>query len=199
VTYKTGFGLDLLHLIHSQIGTIGNYSAIAILYTFQFTVPHALAFSVFTSRNLATELSPSQCNFKSHMKSSFYNLITFLPLFCNCQFRRLDSIKFLCSQANILAGWRLETLLFTSALLFSTVLCCRTLLYNCFARTMQKIQPLLLFIAPLPNSIRSIVARVSSCWNVFTESLPSNGYTHHNMFYLTQLIQREATGQSTLL
>jgi hypothetical protein len=32
-------------LIHRQLGTTGNYSAIAILHTFQFTVANALAFS----------------------------------------------------------------------------------------------------------------------------------------------------------
>jgi hypothetical protein len=51
------------------------------------------------------------------MKSSFHNPNPFLPLFCSCQFRRLDAIQFLCSQAHILAGWRLETRLFTSRLL----------------------------------------------------------------------------------
>jgi hypothetical protein len=35
--------------------------------------------------------------------------ITLLPLFRNCQFRRLDRIQFLCSRVHILAGWRLET------------------------------------------------------------------------------------------
>jgi hypothetical protein len=40
---------------------------------------------------------------------SFHSLISFLPLFCNCQFRRVDSFLFFCSQAHILAGWRLET------------------------------------------------------------------------------------------
>jgi hypothetical protein len=40
----------------------------------------------------------------------FPSLIPLLPLFCNCQFRKLDSIQF---RANILAGWRLETRLFT--------------------------------------------------------------------------------------
>jgi hypothetical protein len=48
------------------------------------------------------------------MKSSFHSLIPFLPLFCSCQFRRLDSIQFLCSQAHILAGWSPETRLFIS-------------------------------------------------------------------------------------
>jgi hypothetical protein len=47
------------------------------------------------------------------MKFSFHRLIPLLPLFCNCQFRRLDSIQFLSSQAHIPAGWRLETRLFT--------------------------------------------------------------------------------------
>jgi hypothetical protein len=56
----------------------------------------------------------SHCNFKSSMKSSFHSLIPFLPLFCSCQFRRLDSAQFLCSQAHIPAGWRPETRLFTS-------------------------------------------------------------------------------------
>jgi hypothetical protein len=82
------------------------------------------------------------------MKSSFYSLIPFLPLFCSCQFRRLDSIQFLCSQAHMLAGWSLETRL---------TLLNWTILYNCFARTKQKTQPL-------------------CCWEgVFTAPLHSNG------------------------
>jgi hypothetical protein len=52
------------------------------------------------------------------MKSSFHSLIPFLPLYYSCQIRRLVSIQFLCSQAHILAGWRPETRLFTSWLLF---------------------------------------------------------------------------------
>jgi hypothetical protein len=32
------------------------------------------------------------------MKSSFHSLIHFLPLFCSCHFRRLDSIQFLISR-----------------------------------------------------------------------------------------------------
>jgi hypothetical protein len=111
VTYKTGFGLDdwiYSHVIHTT-QDYRQYSAIADLHTLQFTVTHALRFSVFTRRFLATDLQQSHCNFKSHMKSSFYRLTPFLTSFCNCQFRRLDSIQFLCSQAHIPAGWRLET------------------------------------------------------------------------------------------
>jgi hypothetical protein len=62
------------------------------------------------------------------MKSSLYCLIPFLPLFCNCKFRRLDSVQFLCSQV----GSRLETLL---------TLLNWTLLYNHFTRTRQKTEP----------------------------------------------------------
>jgi hypothetical protein len=105
--------LDLLHLIHSQVGTTGS-TALSLFYTlFQFTVRHALGIAICTSRILETDLSQSRCNFKSDMKSSFHSLISFLPLFCDCQFRRLNSIQFLCSQAHILAGWRLETRLST--------------------------------------------------------------------------------------
>jgi hypothetical protein len=60
------------------------YSTIAIPRTFQFTVAHALGFSIFTSRILATDLSQSHCHFKSHMESSFHSLIHFFPLFCRC-------------------------------------------------------------------------------------------------------------------
>jgi hypothetical protein len=58
VTYKTGSGFDdsiYWHLIHTT-QDYKQYSAIADLHTSQFTVTHALGFSVFTSRNLATDL-----------------------------------------------------------------------------------------------------------------------------------------------
>jgi hypothetical protein len=117
LTYKTGFGLDdwiyCTLYIHNSGLQVMQYT-IAILHTFQFTVTHALGFSVFTSRILETVFSQSHSNFNSHMKSSFRSLIHFFPLFYSCQFRRLDWIQFLYSQAHILAGWRLETRLFTS-------------------------------------------------------------------------------------
>jgi hypothetical protein len=65
------------------LGTTDNYSAIADLHTSQFTVTHALRFSVSTSRILATDLPESHCNFKSHMKSSCRSLIPFLPFLLN--------------------------------------------------------------------------------------------------------------------
>jgi hypothetical protein len=91
------------------------------------------------------------------MKSSFHNWILFLPLFCNFQFRRLDSIQFLCSQAHIPAGWRPRTRLFSSVstvysathstrlLLYSNWSCLLTVsFYKPSARTTQKTRPLLL-------------------------------------------------------
>jgi hypothetical protein len=46
------------------------------------------------------------------MKTSFHSLTHYLPLLCNCQFRRLDSIQFLSPETHVVAGWRLETRLF---------------------------------------------------------------------------------------
>jgi hypothetical protein len=81
------------------------------------------------------------------MGSSFHSPIPFLPLFYNWQFRRLDSVQFLCSKTHIPAGWRLETQL---------ALLNWTLTYNHFAISKQKTQPLCclgdVFIAPLHNN-----------------------------------------------
>jgi hypothetical protein len=110
------FGLDdwiYWHLIHTA-RDYRQYSALADLHSLQFTVTHTLGFSVFTSCILATELQQSHCHFKSHMKSSFHSLPPFLPLFCNCQFRGLNS-------ARIPVSWHPETRLFTPRLLFYTV------------------------------------------------------------------------------
>jgi hypothetical protein len=81
MTYKTGFGLDDWIYCTLYIHTTQDYrqySAIAILHTFQFAIPHTLGFSVFISRILATDSSQSHCNFKSHMKFSLHHLIPFL-------------------------------------------------------------------------------------------------------------------------
>jgi hypothetical protein len=56
------------------------YSAVADLHTFRLIVPHALGFSIFTSRILATDLHLPPRHLKSHMKSSFHHLIPFLAL-----------------------------------------------------------------------------------------------------------------------
>jgi hypothetical protein len=60
VTYKTGFGLD--DWIHCTLYIYTHSSALQAIqrhatpHTFQFTVAHALGFSVLTSHILATDL-----------------------------------------------------------------------------------------------------------------------------------------------
>jgi hypothetical protein len=93
---KRGFGLDLLHLIHSYSSGPQAVQRYCCSTHFQFTVAHALRFSVFTGRILATGLSQLHCNFKSHVKSSCHSLIPFLPLSCSCQFRKLNSTTLVC-------------------------------------------------------------------------------------------------------
>jgi hypothetical protein len=85
VICKTGFGLNdwiycTLYIHNSGLETIQRYH-----YSthFQFTVAHALGYSVFTSCILATDLSQSHCNFKSYMKSSCHHLIPFLSFLLN--------------------------------------------------------------------------------------------------------------------
>jgi hypothetical protein len=60
MTYKTGFELDdwiyCINILFIQLGTRSCYSAISDLRTLQFTVTHAVGFSIFTSRILATDL-----------------------------------------------------------------------------------------------------------------------------------------------
>jgi hypothetical protein len=48
--------IGFIDTLYTPLGTTGNYSAIYDLRTLQLTVTHALGFSVFTSRILATDL-----------------------------------------------------------------------------------------------------------------------------------------------
>jgi hypothetical protein len=83
---RRGFGLYDSFYCTLHIHTVRDYrhhSAVAILHTLLFTVTHALVFSVFTSRILATDLSQSHCDFKSHMKSSYHRVIPLLPFLLN--------------------------------------------------------------------------------------------------------------------
>jgi hypothetical protein len=48
--------IGFIDTLFTQLGTTGNYIAIADLNTLQYTVAHTLGFSVFTSRILATDL-----------------------------------------------------------------------------------------------------------------------------------------------
>jgi hypothetical protein len=111
------------------------------------------------------------------MKSSFRSLIPFLPLFCSCHFRRLDSVQSPAPRVHIPAGRRPETRLFTS--LYSAE--------HFFIITLQgpyRNHSLYcygdVFTDPLPSNGCLNVAPVGSRGNVFTESLPSSGSVCHN-------------------
>jgi hypothetical protein len=68
VTNNNGFWigwLGLLTLIHIHSSELEAIVALSLFHTLsQFTVTHALGFSVFSSRILATDLYQSHCNFK---------------------------------------------------------------------------------------------------------------------------------------
>jgi hypothetical protein len=137
MTNNNGFWIGFIDTYtFTQFGTTGKYSAIAILQIFQLTVAHALGFSVFTSRILATDLSQSRCNFKSHMKSSLHRIIPFLP-FLLLPIPRLDS----------------TTLDYCCILLFTPLPPSTT--YNHLARTSRKHRLYCwrsIFTAPLPSN-----------------------------------------------
>jgi hypothetical protein len=106
VTCKTGFLIEWLDLLTPYSHNLGlqAITALSLIYTLQFTVTYSLGFSVFTNHILATDLR--QYVTLNHIWSFiFRSLISLLPLFCSCQFRRLSSIQFLCSQAHAMAGW----------------------------------------------------------------------------------------------
>jgi hypothetical protein len=156
VTYKTCFGVDdciYWHLIHwtRDYRQLQRYR---YFHTSQFTIKHALGFSVFTSRILATDFIRVSLSLQTTTKFSFHSLLPLLSLFCNCQFRRLDSFQFLCSQ--VISRQVGVSKLDSIQLIF---------LYNHIARTTRKTQPfyfwLGMFTAPLhSNESYSIVACV---------------------------------------
>jgi hypothetical protein len=74
--WMTGF-ITLIHLASNY----KRYCVIANLHTLQFTVTHTLGFSVFTSRNLATDFNTNYTNLtvtEAHIKSSLHSVIILL-------------------------------------------------------------------------------------------------------------------------
>jgi hypothetical protein len=149
---RVWFGwLDLTPFtLHSELQVIQRYR-----WSTHFTVhryTHALGFTVSTNCILATDNSLT-CNFKSHMKSCFHRLIPFLPLFCNCQ---LNSISLLRSSYPGRLASRNSIRLYSTTF-YAAIANFGNHLYDHFARTMRKTQPL-------------------NCWEgVFTAPFHSNG------------------------
>jgi hypothetical protein len=162
VTYRRGSGLDdwiYWHLIHTT-RDYRQHCAVSILRTLMFTITHALEFSAFSSRVLATDLSQSHCNFNSHMKFSFYNLIHSLSFLLNHS--RLPSPEL---------GPILDNSLKRPSLS----------LYKPSARTTQETQLLYcwesLFTGPLSSIRRPTFVRVRFRWNTCSQSfLPMGLY-----------------------
>jgi hypothetical protein len=124
------------------------YSAITDLHTLQFTVAHALGFSVFSSRILATDFTTVSLSLQITHEVFFVPPKSFLAIILQLPIpkTRINSIP------HILAGWRPDTRLFT---LLTARLYCRTLLVT----TLHG-----------PRSKHSFY-----CWGgVFTARLPSN-------------------------
>jgi hypothetical protein len=157
VTYRRGLDwtIGFIVTLCTPLGTTGRCSSIAV---HRCTRTRFLSLHSSNPGNGFTTVSQS---LKSHMKSSFHSLIHSLPFLLNHLPLPTLSILFLCSQPHTPAGWCLETRL--------------TLLYNNFARTTQKTQPLYCWesrcIAP---DVLCCCLRIRCRGNVFTESLPSN-------------------------
>jgi hypothetical protein len=102
---EDGFWIGWLDLLTPYSHTARDYRQYsAILRTLQFTAAHALEFSLFTSRILATDLSLSHCNFKSHMKYFLHSLIPFLALTLRLPIPKTRLHSILSSQPHISAA-----------------------------------------------------------------------------------------------
>jgi hypothetical protein len=128
--------LDLLHVIHSHnsgLQVLRRYRCSAHFAVLRYTQTHwgsQSSLAVFCQRtdNSLTAIS-------HHTWSLFSTACLFLTFFCSCQFGKLDPILIPLHPSSY--PGRLASR--NSSIHFSTtVLCCRTLLYNVFARTTQK-------------------------------------------------------------
>jgi hypothetical protein len=101
--WMTGF----IDTLYAQLGTTGNYNTIADLYISQFTVTHALGFSVFTNCVLATDFITVSLSLQITHEvffappSSFLGFILQLPI----PKTRLDPIQFSSSVLELISRW----------------------------------------------------------------------------------------------
>jgi hypothetical protein len=121
--YTRCFGLDdwnYRHLIRSQLGTTGN-TALSLIYTLHSSPLHTHQGSQSSLVVSWQRIYNSLTVISDHTWS-----LLFTAWFPSCYYSATaNSIQFLCSQAHILAGWRLNS----------------TLIYKHVARTTQKTHP----------------------------------------------------------
>jgi hypothetical protein len=176
VTYKKGFGLDnsiYWHLRH----TTRDYRQIQRYHLSTHFTVHRCARTRVLSLPLVVSWQRIYNSLSLQITYEIFRLIPFLLLFCSCQFRRLGSIQFLCSQVHIPAGWRLEL----DLTLFYTV---EHFLITTSQGPRRKHSPYCwggVLTDPFPSNRYPIVTCVHSRGNVFTESLPSSGSMRHNI------------------
>jgi hypothetical protein len=184
VTYKTGSGLDdwiYWHPIHSA-RDYKQYSAIADLHTLQFTVAHALGFSVFTSRILAVDFITVSLSLQIAREVFFAPSNSFLATLAAANSE--DSTQFNYSAPKLIsrqAG--------ISNLDPSLAIPLQCFIYNRFARTTQKTRSLYcwecVFRAPLhSNRSYSIVACIFDATRMCLPSrcLANNVYSDSDSF-----------------
>jgi hypothetical protein len=163
------------------------YNTIAILPTLQFTVAHALGFSVFTSPILATDFITVSLSLQITHGILCSQPNSFLAIILQLQIPKTRLRSLPSSYPGRLASRNSTELFYSRLPLLYSAVCCLTLPYNHFARTMQKTQPYCLgdvSTDPLHSNRRPILARVGTPGNAFNESLPSNGYARHNIIFI---------------
>jgi hypothetical protein len=127
------------------------------------------------------------------MESSLNSVITFLSLFCNWQCRTLYSIYFLYFQAHIPAGWHPETPPFAPHYCSLPRYTAKHFFIFTLQRPHGKHRLLLSRIvlgaltAPLHGNGHcvdhiDILLTRSYRGHLFNKSMPSNGYTRHNIY-----------------
>jgi hypothetical protein len=151
-----GFGLVIGFIDHSQAVTTTKCNAFADSHVTDHSTlnPLSILSLVFTIRSLAADLSQSHCDFKYHCN---YSACAVFNSHSQSSWNTL--ILFLLSP-------------FTADSLKSDLLHYQTWVsgYNCIALGRTIVQK----TRPLPINGRSLLLRI--LWNVFTESLLSNGH-----------------------